>query len=256
LQEFSRAKIASDAWIGICDPDRVHGHRSPGPAYVQMSWRLRTALVACGVAAPLLYTAMTFFVGLLWEDYSATSQTISELSAIGAPTRRLWMMLGGAYSLLIIAFGWIVWKSAVSSPAQRVLGIVLMVHGAFGCFWPPMHQREVLAAGGGTLTDTLHIVWATVTGLLFLLEAGLGAAAFGKRFRVYSIATTAIVLACGAMTATYASRMQADLPTPWLGVWERVSSTAYMMWIAVLAISLWQIQQLTAVSGRVVPSTE
>ena len=234
----------------------MHGHRSRGPACVQMSWRLRTALVACGVAGPLLYTAMTFFVGLLWQDYSATSQTISELSAIGAPTRQLWMVLGGAYSLLIIAFGWIVWKSAVSSRAQHVLGIVLMAHGAFGCLWPPMHQREVLAAGGGTLTDTLHIVWATVTGLLFLLEAGLGAAVFGNRFRIYSIATIAIVLACGAMTATYTSRMQADLPTPWVGVWERISSTAYMVWIAVLAISLLRIPQMSAGTGRVVPLAE
>jgi uncharacterized protein DUF998 len=221
-----------------------------------MSWRLRTALVACGIVGPLLYAAMTFFVGLLWEDYSATSQTISELSAIGAPTRRLWTMLGIVYSLLTIAFGWIVWKSALASPAQRVLGIVLMVHAAFGCFWPPMHQREVLAAGGGTLTDTLHIVWAMVTGVLFVLEAGFGAAVFGKPFRIYSIATIAIVLACGAMTATYASRMQADLPTPGLGVWERASSTAYMLWIAILAISLWQTPQMTAVSGRVVPLTE
>jgi uncharacterized protein DUF998 len=221
-----------------------------------MSWRLRTALVACGMVGPLLYAAMTFFVGLLWEDYSATSQTISELSAIGAPTRRLWTMLGIVYSLLTIAFGWIVWKSALASPAQRVLGIVLMVHAAFGCFWPPMHQREVLAAGGGTLTDTLHIVWAMVTGVLFVLEAGFGAAVFGKPFRIYSIATIAIVLACGAMTATYASRMQADLPTPGLGVWERASSTAYMLWIAILAISLWQTPQMTAVSGRVVPLTE
>jgi hypothetical protein len=169
------------------------------------------------------------------------------------------MILGILYSLLIIAFGWIVWKSARAIRAQRVLrilGIVLMVHGAFGCFWPPMHQRAVLAAGGGTLTDTLHIVWATVTGLLFLLEAGFGAAVFGKSFRIYSIATIAIVLACGAMTATYASRMQADLPTPWLGVWERISTTAYMLWIAVLAISLWQIPQMTPASGREIPSTE
>jgi len=113
-----------------------------------------------------------------------------------------------------------------------------MAHAVFGQFWPPMHQRAVLAAGGGTLTDTLHLVWATITGFFFLLIVGFGAAALGKRFRVYSIVTIVIVLACGAWTGTYASRIQADLPTPWVGVWERISIATFMGWIAVLATAL------------------
>jgi len=108
----------------------------------------------------------------------------------------------------------------------------------FGQFWPPMHQRAVLAAGGGTLTDTLHLVWAMITGFFFMLIVGSGAAALGKRFRVYSIATMAICLACGAVTASFASQVQADLPTPWVGVWERISIAAFMAWIAVLATAL------------------
>ena len=59
------------------------------------------------------------------------------------------------------------------------------------------------------------------------LCSGLGAAARGKRFRVYSIATMVIVLACGAVTGTYAART-GGLPTPWVGVWERITSTAYI----------------------------
>src|SRR5215471_11886591 len=38
--------------------------------------------------------------------------------------------------------------------------------------WPPMHQRAVLAAGGGTLTDTMHVVWALVTVLLMTTAMG------------------------------------------------------------------------------------
>jgi uncharacterized membrane protein len=121
-----------------------------------------------------------------------------------------------------------------------------MTHAVFGYFWPPMHQRAVLAAGGGTLTDTLHIAWTIVTGLLFMLETGFGAAALGKRFRLFTIATMVIALACGALTGTYASRIQADLPTPWVGVWERLSAAAYMLWIAVLAIALMRAQRVAA----------
>ena len=200
--------------------------------------RWRQALLACGILAPVLYVAMTLFVGLLWEGYSVVSRVPSELSAIGAPTRPLWIWLGMVYAVLMIAFGWIVWTSAPPNRALRVAGALLMAHTVFGQFWPPMHQRAVLAAGGGTLTDTLHLAWATVTGIFFVLIVGFGAAALGKRFRIYSIVTLVIGLACGAVTGTYASRVQADLPTPGVGVWERISIVTFMAWIAVLATAL------------------
>jgi hypothetical protein len=133
------------------------------------------------------------------------------------------------------------------------VGALLMAHTVFGQFWPPMHQRAVLAAGGDTLTDTLHLVWAAITGVFFMLIVGFGAVALGKRFRVYSIATIVIVLACGAVTGTYASRLQADLPTPGVGVWERISIAMFMAWIVVLATALWRAPRPAATPNR--PST-
>jgi hypothetical protein len=195
-------------------------------------------LLTCGIVASVLYVAMTLFVGLLWEGYSVVSGVPSELAAIGAPTRLLWIWLGAVYAVLMVAFGWIVWKSAPPNRALRIVGALLIASTVFGQFWPPMHQRAVLAAGGGTLTDTLHLVWAAITGLFFMFIVGFGAAALGKRFRIYSVATMVIVLACGAVTGTYASQVQADLPTPWVGVWERISIAVFMGWIAVLATAL------------------
>jgi hypothetical protein len=193
---------------------------------------------------------MTLFVGLLWEGYSVASNIPSELSAIGAPTRAIWIRLGMVYGVLMIAFGWIVWASAPPNRALRAVGALLMAHTTFGQWWPPMHQRAVLAAGGFTLTDTLHLVWAAVTGVFFMLIVAFGAAALGKRFRVYSIATMVIVLACGAVTGTYAADVQADLPTPWVGVWERISIATFMAWIVVLAIALLRASRGAAPSVR------
>src|SRR5512145_1842455 len=129
---------------------------------------VRKGLLVCGILASFLYVAMTLFVGMWWEGYSSAAQTISELSAIGAPTRPLWMLLGTVYTVFMVAFGWIVWESAPPNRALRVVGALIMTQGVFAYFWPPMHQRAVLAAGGGTLTDTLHIVWTIVTGLFFM----------------------------------------------------------------------------------------
>jgi ligand-binding SRPBCC domain-containing protein len=195
-------------------------------------------LLSCGILAALLYIAMTLFVGMSWKGYSLISQAPSELSAIGAPTRPVWIFLSRVYAGLMMTFAWMVWKSASSNRALRVVAVLLMSQTMFGAFWPPMHQRMALAAGGGTLTDTLHLVWALVTGVIFTLAMGFGAAALGKRFRAYSIATMTIVLASGAWAGTYTSRLQANLPTPGMGVWERINIAAFMVWIAVLATAL------------------
>ena len=98
--------------------------------------RWRRALLTGGILASVLYVAMTLVVGLLWEGYSVASNVPSELSAIGAPTRTLW------------------------------------------------------------------------------------------------------ILACGAVAGTYASDLQADLPTPWAGAWERISIATFIACIVVLAITL------------------
>jgi hypothetical protein len=196
---------------------------------------------------------MTLFVGLSWDGYSVASQTPSELAAIGAPTRPLWMLLGAVYAALMAAFGWSVWKAGSSIRPLRFAGLTLAVHAAFGLLWPPMHQRAVLAAGGATLTDALHLVWAMATGLMFVIAMTFGGAGFGRRFRAYSIITMAIVLACGMWTVTYASRLQANLPTPWVGVWERISIAAVMLWIAILAAALMRKGIDAVIQGKVPP---
>lgn len=202
------------------------------------------ALLACGIAAPLLYVAMLVLVPMGWEGYSSASQTVSELSAIGAPTRALWVPLGIVYTLLIAAFGWGIWASAREHRRLRVVGGLMVATGVLGLFWPPMHLREVLAAGGGTLTDTLHIVWMIVSGLLTLVAMGFSATAFGKRFRLYSVATIVLMVIFGALTSLEAPQMEANLPTPWIGVWERLNIAVWMLWIMVLAIALLRRQVL------------
>jgi hypothetical protein len=242
LARLPRPLLIAFAGIGhrIMEARHLRGIQRRSTARTNSGARVepwRKPLLTCGILAGVLYVAMTLFVGMLWDGYSAADQTVSELSAIGAPTRPLWMALGMVYSALMIAFGWIVWKSAPHR-GLRIVGALLVTQAVFGVFWPPMHQRAVLAAGGGTLTDTLHIVWTIVTSLFFMSVLGFGATGFGKRFRVYSVATMAIVFACGAWTGTYASGVQANLPTPGVGVWERINTSAFMMWIVVLAAVL------------------
>ena len=191
-------------------------------------------LLTCGILASLLYAAMLVFVPMRWEGYSSASQTVSELSAIGAPTRSLWVALARIYTVLAVAFGLGVWLSAERSRRLRVVGAVLILQSVVGIFWPPMHLRGIAP----TLTDTMHIVFAMAWLLLMVLSIAFGATAFGKQFRLYSAATLAVFVAFGTLSGIDGPRISANLPTPWVGVWERINIGASLLWVVVLAIML------------------
>ena len=210
----------------------------------------RKALLICGILSSVLYVAINIFVAARAEGYSSVSQTVSELSAIDAPTRALWMTLIPIYGLLLIAFGYGVWLSGRRTRTLRIAGALVIAHGVLGFFWPPMHLRPVLAAGGGTLSDTLHIAWTFVTVVLMMLSIGFAAVEFGSGFRVYSIATVVLLIAFGAVTGTYAPSIQANLPTPLVGVWERIDISLFLLWVVVLAGALLRLRDGVAVTGR------
>jgi hypothetical protein len=113
-----------------------------------------------------------------------------------------------------------------------------------GFAWPfgSMHQREVLATGGGTASDALHIILGMMTVLFMLVAIGFGAAAFGARFRLYSIATILILVAFGTLTGLDGPRIQANLPTPWVGLWERITIFGFLLWVVVLTIALLRVR--------------
>jgi CubicO group peptidase (beta-lactamase class C family) len=207
---------------------------------------MRSTLLACGMLASLLYLAMNVFIPMQWDDYSVVSQTISELSAIGAPTRELWAVLGILYTLLMAGFGLGVWMSARGSRPLRIAGAALIGYGVFGLFWPPMHPR----GGEFTATDVLHIVWTMASLALMVVAMVFAARALGRRFRRYTVATFAIFAVSFALTGIDAPRVAAGLPTPWVGVWQRLNVAATLLWIAVLAVTLLRRRTPMAQAGR------
>jgi len=195
-------------------------------------------LLICGILSSILYVLMNVFIPMWFEGYSIPSQTVSELSAIDAPTRPFWVSLAIVYDLLMIAFAWGVLQLSAGNKPLRTVGWLFFVYAIIGLFWPPMHQREVLAAGGGTLSDTMHIVFTAITVPLMMLAIGFGAAAFGKQFRVYSIMTLVILIFFGVLTGLESPGIAANLPTPLIGVWERINIGVFMLWVVVLGFVL------------------
>jgi hypothetical protein len=88
----------------------------------------------------------------------------------------------------------------------------------------------------------MHVVLASVTVLLMLLAIAFGAAAFNRWFRLYSIVSLLILMAFGALTFRDAPGLAVNLPTPWIGVWERINLGVFLLWVVVLAATLWRIE--------------
>jgi hypothetical protein len=199
---------------------------------------MRKILLTCGVLSSLWYVVINIFVPMQYEGYSMVSQAPSELSAFDAPTRILWFLLVAIYPLLFTAFGWGVWQVSGGNRKLRIVGGLIIAYCVMNFYWPPMHTREVIAASGGTLSDTLHLVWATMTVLFMMLMMGFGAAALGKNFRLYTIANFIIFMIFGALTFMQSGNLEANLPTPFMGLWERINIAAFMIWVIVFATVL------------------
>jgi hypothetical protein len=198
----------------------------------------RTLLLTAGIVASLLYAILNIAVLHFWPEYSAFYQTVSELSAINAPTRELWLPWGIAYALLMAVFGIGMLQMKNQKKPLRIAGWLFIAYGLLSTCWPPMHQRDVLAAGGETVTDKLHLVFAGVTVLLMVLQISFAMAAMKKAFRIYSVITLIVLMTFGLLTSMQAPDVNKNFPTPWIGVWERLDIGAYLIWVIVLAILL------------------
>jgi len=212
------------------------------PHYAQDS--TTTWLLMCGILSSVWYLVINIFVPQASPDHSLLNHTVSELSAIDAPTRRLWLVAVAPYTPLFALFGWGVLRVAGPNRALRITGWVILVYCVFELYWPPMHTREVLAAGGGTLTDALHLVWAGVSVLLFFSIMTAGAIGLGRGFRVFSAVAAVLMLAFGLLTGSQADGISHNLPTPNIGLWERINIGVFLAWVVVFSVTLLRSQQL------------
>jgi hypothetical protein len=197
--------------------------------------RVRSALLICGIAAAVAYVAADIACGLLYRGYSFTDQAVSELFAIGAPTRRFVVPLFTLSSLLLAAFAFGVWWSSAGNRSLRLTAATFGASALVGIvLWNffPMHMRG--AAPG--FTDTMHLILATnpfvPLSMVFCL------AAFRGPFRFYTAVTLVVLVISALLAFLYAPDVKASLPTPGLGLDERIAQYAYQFWQAMLAIVL------------------
>jgi len=197
-------------------------------------------LLACGVLVPVVQILGDTLAAALYPGYSFVNQSVSELSAIGAPTRPVTAAVGLAYELLVAAFAvgvWLVAEKRSLKIAAVILGVFVVNAFVWGFF--PMQQRGSLMS----FTDYAHIGGAILQVLTIVLFIAFGSGADGRWFRVFSLALIVAILAAGGVAGSQAGQMAVGGATPWMGLVERVSFYGPSVWIFVLAVELMRQQR-------------
>jgi hypothetical protein len=202
-------------------------------------------LLACGALSPLVYVTSDVLAASTYEGYSYLHQTVSELNAFGAPSRPLTIALGLPVYLLLLAFAGEVRRSAAGRRRLRAAGTVLVVFALLSLLAVPIASMRVRGVEQG-LAGTIHLSSGAVAVMLILTVMALAAAALDKRFRLYTLATIVVMLAFGAWAGMEGARIAEGLPTPWVGVKERISVYSYQLWFMVFALALLNREQATA----------
>ena len=194
-------------------------------------------LLICGAVSPLLYASADLLAGLSFEGYSFRDQTISELGATGAPSETLFSALLIPTYILMLAFGIGVVKVAESRRKLSIAGslliafaVIALVFGPFVAMKPRGVDQEFVGA--------LHLVEGGVEMFILLLAMGFASTALGRKFTVYTVATIAVMFTFAAWSLLDVPKVEAGLPTPWVGVKERIYWYAYQLWFVGLALAL------------------
>jgi hypothetical protein len=211
----------------------------PADKELHINHLVRKILLTCGILSSIIYIAGDITAALQWGQYDFSSQGVSELAAWEAPTRSFMVKIFLIYNFLVVAFSAGILITHNSSFTLRITGILILLYaidGLAGFLLFPVHSRgvdETMAA-----TSTMHIIITAAEVLFILLSVGFGAFADGKVFRKFSIIILLMVAFFGFWAGMDIPKIMADLPTPWLGVKERVNIYGYMLWLLVLSVTL------------------
>jgi hypothetical membrane protein len=194
-------------------------------------------LLACGIAAPLLYAVADGLAGMRWEGYSFRDQTISELGAIGAPPRVLFSGLLFIVYALMVAFGVGIWKAFARNRRLKAVGGLIVGVGVLALTAGQLAAMEQRGTEQG-LAGTLHLAEGVAAMLLIFTSMAIAATALGRRFGSYTVASLVLALGFGAWSAMEIPHVEQGVATPWLGVKERIFWYSYQSWYVVLALTL------------------
>ncbi len=192
-------------------------------------------LLSCGIFAPLIYLGTDLLSGRLLKGYNFAAQSISELSAIGSPTRSLVVAFTIVADILMIAFGVGVWRIAGQALLPRIVsGLVIgnVVTGLVATlFFPARFGETPVFASPGVIIMFLSVV-------CFVLAMFFGSMAFDGWLRMLSLAIPVTYILLAILRFATAKSSSAGETVSLVGAQERTMSYSFLLWVIALSIYL------------------
>jgi hypothetical membrane protein len=212
----------------------------------QRGLMINEVLLMAGIAAVVVYVIGDIVSSLLYDGYSYIDQWISELSAFGSPVRPLMVTVILTHGMLLVAFGVGVLRVSRRRSLSWVGGLLI----AIGVVGFPAHTVWAMSSRGmeGGFNDTMHIIMSAIFSVLLITAMALSAVAYRGWFRIYSLATIAVVVGFG-MASSFAIRGIEQNDTPWAGGFERINAYATFAWLVVLAVTVMR-REVPAAQSR------
>ena len=198
---------------------------------------IRRVLLFCGILSSVLYATTDLLGGLRYQNYSFSSQAISELMAIGSPVEAFVDPLFLMYGVIALAFGVGVFREGEGQSPLRITGALLIAYAAMGFLGPTLFEMSQRGIANPD-TQGPHMILTSALVTSTLLAIAFSAAALGRSFRIYSIVTLLVVIVFGALAVPYGARLATGKPTPGFGIIERIIVYTSLLWVALLAIAL------------------
>jgi len=196
--------------------------------------RLSRYLAICGVLSPLVVIALVLVGAAVTPGYNHIENTMSQLSAVGAPHPE-WMNAGFIlYGILIIGLSFAVRQQLAPRPGTTIVWLMIMIHGAgviLTAFFP---YNIAITEGMHSLKDASHHLVSIVACSAFIITMlmmvrMLWADPAWRSVTVISFAAIGVVSILFVFTLIPAFR---DIA----GLLQRVSALAMFIYVEALSV--------------------
>lgn len=195
--------------------------------------KLKKIFFGCGILAAILFIATDLLAGTFWRNYNFISQSISELSAVGSPTRQFVLISNLICDLLLIIFSYGIYREAEKYLTLKITAVFIFGNAlltAISTIFFPMRLGEIPTPNSVNVLIMMSAMFCFVLAILF------GVVAFKNEFRFYSIGTLLAYAILTLLGIFVIPRINPAYPMVRTGIQERVMVMGYLLWLLILSI--------------------
>lgn len=203
--------------------------------------KLWNYLSLSGAVGVIFYTAHVVIGGLLWDGYSHVRQTISELTAEGAPNADFLRILTSVYGLLLVIFSIYVYVAVRKSKVHNavIIGSIFFVVMQLSSFIGYSLFPLDLSLDTSSFQNLMHIIVTIIVVVCTIASSyfiGIGFIKSEKHRKIgFFILLCAVIITVSGILTPIAMANNMSIS----GLTERINIFALQSWIFVLSLYLF-----------------